>query len=70
MFDYNIQLAQSLTPEQINRLRNDNKRLLGLTERINSQRAVLEERFKEKKDEIEELEKELSNKKVRSLSDY
>ena len=46
------------------RLKNDNKRLLSLTERINSQRAMLEERFKEKKEEIEELEKELTNKKV------
>ena len=53
-----------LTPEQTQRLKNDNKRLLGLTERVNAQRSVMEERFKEKKLEVLELEKELAVKKV------
>jgi len=56
-------LSLCLTPEQTQRLKNDNKRLVGLTERVNSQRAVMEERFKEKKQELLELEKELSVKK-------
>ena len=58
-------MSLCLTPEQTQRLKNDNKRLVGLTERVNSQRAVMEERFKEKKQELLELEKELSVKKVR-----
>ena len=53
-----------LTPEQTQRLKNDNKRLLGLTERVNAQRSIMEERFKEKKLEVLELEKELAVKKV------
>ena len=57
-------MALCLTPEQTQRLKNDNKRLLGLTERVNAQRAVMEERFKEKKVELLELEKELTVKKV------
>ncbi|KAL5269400.1 hypothetical protein ACHWQZ_G003031 [Mnemiopsis leidyi] len=56
-------LAMCLTPEQTQRLKNDNKRLLGLTERVNAQRSVMEERFKEKKLEVLELEKELAVKK-------
>jgi len=56
-------LSLCLNPEQTQRLKNDNKRLLGLTERVNAQRSVMEERFKEKKLELQELEKELSAKK-------
>lgn len=56
-------LALCLTPEQTKRLKNDNKRLVGLTERVNAQRAVMEERFKEKKAELVELDKEMAAKK-------
>ena len=61
---FSPQLALCLTPEQTKRLKNDNKRLVGLTERVNAQRAVMEERFKEKKAELVELDKEMAAKKV------
>ncbi|XP_063683950.1 uncharacterized protein LOC134818367 isoform X2 [Bolinopsis microptera] len=56
-------LAQCLTPEQTKRLKNDNKRLVGLTERVNAQRAIMEDRFKEKKAELVELDKQMAAKK-------
>ena len=59
-----FQLAKTITAEQVQRLRNDNKRLIGLTERLNNQRSTMEERFKEKKSEVVELEKQVAQRNV------
>lgn len=62
-------LAVSLTPEQAQRLKNDNKRFLSLTERINNQRQAMEDRLKDKKEELQNTEEELktTNEKLDSI---
>jgi len=67
--DLKNKLAVSLSPEQTQRLKNDNKRFLSLTERINNQRQTMEDRLKEKKQELQDTEEELktTNEKLESV---
>ena len=58
--------AVDMTPEKLQRVKNDNRRLLALTERINKQRSDIETKLKEKKQEIGECNKEINSLKVRS----